>query len=582
MRYLLLFFIILTSLPAKSETEKVSLQNSQCPSWQAARLEQEIARLSVKLEGWDLAYHSRGESLVDDAVYDSLREKQRSWLRCAGKSQGEVLPPAGSATSRHPVSHTGLKKLATAEDVAGWMKGKPDLWVQPKVDGIAVTLVYRRGQLVSLLSRGDGVRGQDWTSKARAIFAIPQHIPDNAEQLILQGELFLMMNGHRQNVAGGVNARSTVAGAMMRRTSHSVMPSIGLFVWEWPDGPPTMTARLERLKDLGFPLTAEFTQPVSTFTQAAQWREFWYRHALPFATDGIVIRQQAEPEGRYWRNRPANWAIAWKYPAVRKLTDVIGIDTTVGRSGKQAVVLRLQPVMIDDKKVTRVSIGSPENLAEWDINIGDRVAVSLAGQGIPRLDDVVWRVAVREKVLADKAGKFDAFTCFTPDTSCRAQYLSRLVWLSGPQALQIRGLGPETWKKLLDAHLVSSLVSWLSLTEAQLNTVPTLGEKQVKKLFAEMQLARQQSLRRWISALGFPTAGLAKIESLDWSQLNAMTREQWQKVRGVGEKRARQIQRFMQHPEVIAMFDILVKERLPAFTQSDSPEESLSDPNRDN
>ncbi|WAT00556.1 hypothetical protein [Rouxiella chamberiensis] len=109
MRYLLLFFIILTSLPAKSETEKVSLQNSQCPSWQAARLEQEIARLSVKLEGWDLAYHSRGESLVDDAVYDSLREKQRSWLRCAGKSQGEVLPPAGSATSRHPVSHTGLK-----------------------------------------------------------------------------------------------------------------------------------------------------------------------------------------------------------------------------------------------------------------------------------------------------------------------------------------------------------------------------------------------------------------------------------------------------------------------------------------
>lgn len=594
MRYLLPFFYLfatllsLISFKGMSATDTAIAKENHiarelsCPLWSATRFEQELSLLSTRLKEWDTAYFLHGESQIEDAVYDSLREKQQKWRLCAGTSPEVITPPAGSGTLPHPVSHTGLKKMASENEVTLWVKGKTDLWVQPKVDGIAVTLVYQRGHLTALLSRGDGLLGQDWTAKAASIFAIPPIIPDTAEQIVLQGELFLMMNGHRQNITGGVNARSTVAGAMMRRNASAPLKQLGIFIWEWPDGPATMTARLQRLTELGFPLTAEFTQPVSAFSEVAKWRDDWYRHPLPFASDGIVIRQQAEPQGRVWRNRPASWAVAWKYPVVRKLTDVTGIETTIGRSGKRSVVVKLQPIMLDDKQVARVSIGSPAKLKEWDINIGDRVAVSLAGQGIPRLDEVVWRVAIRDENPLSNMPAFDAFTCFTPADYCREQFLSRLVWLSGPQALAIRGLGPGTWKKLLDAKLISSLLDWLTLTEQQLRTVPGIGEKQAAKLFAEMQLARQKSFRRWISALGFPAAGLEMSETLNWSLLKLTTEKQWRTAKGMGEKSAKQIQRFIYHPEVLAMVEILGNERLPAFIDTDSlKEEELSDPNQD-
>ncbi|MEG3132239.1 NAD-dependent DNA ligase LigB [Rouxiella sp. T17] len=594
MRYLLpvfyLFATLLSLIAFKgigaTETAIVKeihvAKDSSCPLWSATRFEQELSRLTTKLESWDRAYFLKGESQIEDVVYDSLREQQQKWRLCAGNAPEEATPPAGSATLPHPVSHTGLKKMASENAVAQWMKGKTDLWVQPKVDGIAVTLVYQRGHLTALLSRGDGLLGQDWTAKAAAIPAIPQTIPDLAKRVVLQGELFLMMNGHRQNITGGVNARSTVAGAMMRRKASASLEQVGIFIWEWPDGPATMTARLQRLTEWGFPLTAAFTQPVETFAEAAKWRDDWYQHPLPFASDGIVIRQQAEPEGRAWRNRPASWAVAWKYPVVRKLTDVTGIEITTGRSGKRSVVLKLQPVMLDDKQVARVSIGSPAKLKEWDINIGDRVAVSLAGQGIPRLDEVVWRVAGRDENPAINHSELDAFSCFTTSDLCREQFLSRLVWLSGSQALAIRGLGPGTWKKLVEAELVTSLLDWLTLTEQQINAVPGIGEKQARKLFAEMQLAKQKSFRRWLSALGFPVAGLAMSETLTWPQITRITETQWRTARGMGEKSAKQIQRFIHHPEVVAMVKVLGNERLPAFIETDShKEQELSGPNQD-
>lgn len=575
MRYSGFITLILISFFSSAACSETS---SACPSWPPNRYEQEIDNLSLQLQEWDIDYYQRGKSTIDDELYDSLREKHKFWQRCSKKPFSEPQLPKNYPARPHPVSHTGLIKLSTQPDIEKWMKAKSHLWVQPKVDGVAVTLVYQRGHLVSLLSRGDGQHGQDWTDKAVNIPSIPSQIPDASEQVILQGELFLMMNGHRQKESGGVNARSKVAGAMMRRSSSTLLKQIGIFIWEWPDGPLQMSMRLQRLTEMGFPLTAEFTQPVLNFGQVGKWRDYWYQHPLPFTTDGVVIRQQQEPEGRLWRNRPAHWAVAWKYPVVRKYTDVIGIETSVGRSGKRSVVLILEPMRLDDKQVSRVSLGSPEKLKQWEVVIGDRVAVSLAGQGIPRLDEVVWRVAVRDENPLLREQEYegtepDAFSCFESEARCQKQFLSRLAWLGGRQGLDMKEFGPAIWKKLLQANLLPSLVSWLSLREDQLKALPAIGEKQAKKLFAQIELTRQKSLPRWLSALGFPTAGLKAIETMDWQEVKTRRVEQWLMVRGVGEKNAKQIRRFLLHPNVMAITEVLQKEQLPAFTSRDSPQD---------
>jgi DNA ligase (NAD+) len=142
-----------------------------------------------------------------------------------------------------------LNKLPDEIAVQGWLNGRTDLWIQPKVDGVAVTLVYAQGQLTQVISRGNGVKGQDWSGKAQAIAAIPKHLPWQKKTLIVQGELYWKLDGHVQALAGSLNARSKVAG-LLARTSISAEEgaNIGLFVWGWPDGPGTMKERLAGLR----------------------------------------------------------------------------------------------------------------------------------------------------------------------------------------------------------------------------------------------------------------------------------------------------------------------------------------------
>ncbi len=126
------------------------------------------------------------------------------WRQCfpgATPEDDDLPPPTGDA--RHPVAHTGVRKLADEDSVARWMKNKSDLWIQPKVDGVAVTLVYRRGRLVQAISRGDGLRGEAWTARARQIPALEKVMTGELADSVLQGELFLRRGGHVQQQAGG-------------------------------------------------------------------------------------------------------------------------------------------------------------------------------------------------------------------------------------------------------------------------------------------------------------------------------------------------------------------------------------------
>ncbi|SPZ64711.1 DNA ligase B [Serratia quinivorans] len=545
-----------------------SLWAETCPTWRPERLQLEITTLKTQLERWDVAYYQQGNSLIEDEVYDSLRKKLRLWLGCAGLAPADEpvpLLPAGKVP--HPVAHTGLRKLPDTAAVAQWLHGRSDLWVQPKVDGVAITLVYRDGELVAAISRGNGLKGENWLEKVRAIPAVPASIKGSPQTLTLQGELFLMVNGHQQKISGGINARARVAGALMKKQLSPLLQQIGLFVWAWPDGPQAMPQRLQQLAAMGFPLAQAYSQPVKSLAEVQQWREHWYQAALPFVTDGVVIHQVRSPQGRYWQAKPGDWAVAWKYPPVQQVTQVIGVDFNVGRTGKIAVVLRLEPVRLDDKWVARVNLGSLSRWRQWAVAPGDQVAISLKGHGIPHLNKVVWRVKERSVPSAPSAENYHPLSCFSWRPDCRQQFLARLAWLSGRQGLNLHGVSESTWQALIDQGLVRHLLDWLVLTPEQLMSAPGIGDKRGQSIYRQFQLARQQPFARWLIALGAPLSPQQAVTLKNWHQAQQLPTEAWRTMAGIGTKRARQVVDFLQHPPLLALVSTLASQQITGFAE---------------
>ncbi|UUE45024.1 NAD-dependent DNA ligase LigB [Pectobacterium aroidearum] len=524
-----------------------------CPDWDNTRSSKEMDALRQQLEQWDDVYYTEGKSPVADDVYDQLREQLNHWLGCFQPQSVAPVRLPDHGKQLHPVAHTGLKKLSDREQLVQWIAQREDVWIQPKVDGVAVTLVYQHGKLKSAVSRGNGLQGEDWTEKVRLIPGIPHLLTSVPSLLVLQGELFLKMTDHRQHIQGGVNARSVVAGEMRRHQPSPVLSQIGLFIWEWPDGPNTMPERLEKLTEMGFAMTADYTHAIGSFADAEKWRHYWYHNPLPFVTDGVVLRQTKEPQGRYWRNTSADWAIAWKYPPVHQVAEVTDVVFSVGRTGKLAVVLKLNPLKLDDKSVSRVNVGSLSRWKQWDVLPGDRVSVSLAGQGIPRLDNVVWRSTERPAIVSPSEHDFHAFSCFRYSTVCQQQFLARLVWLSGEHGLNLTGVRDGMWLSLMQHGLLEDVLSWLSLTEAQLNAVTGMGDKRARDIYKSLQSARQMPLSRWLLALGIPIprSALNALDKTDWMTLQRRTAEQWTQFTGIGAKRAQEIMAFLRHPIVV-------------------------------
>ena len=506
--------------------------------------------LRQQLRVWDDSYHRLGVSLVSDAVYDQLRSR----LEHCRAVDNPLQTASGPVT--HPVAQTGLAKLADERAVERWIKGRQDVWVQPKVDGVAVTLIYHQGQLQHVISRGDGLTGQNWTAAAQVISAIPQRLPQPVDML-LQGELYWRVPGHVQARAGSVNARSTVAGLMAR---HALSPEqgqgIGLFVWDWPQGPHAQSERLARLAELGFTDSQAYSQPIDHLEQARHWREHWFNTPLPFASDGVVLRQGQRPAAARWQAKPPNWAAAWKYPHAQALSEVRKVTFNIGRTGRITPMLELTPVRLDDRTIKRISVGSLQRWQHLDIRPGDHVAISLAGMTIPRLDSVALRASERVEVLAPQPNNFHALSCWSATPGCERQFLARLNWLSSKKGLAMPFVGPGTWNSLIQAGQVNNLLDWLTLDAARLANIGGFGERSSERLLASVHAARQQPFERWVKALGLPPTGDAPLGQ-SWQALVARDEQAWQAYTGIGTQRAAQLTEFLRAPNVQALSEQL-------------------------
>ncbi|WP_043311004.1 NAD-dependent DNA ligase LigB [Pseudomonas sp. ML96] len=537
-------------------------QAAPCPDWPATRAQQEVAALERRLAEWDRAYHTQGQALVDDEIYDQSRYRLAQWQTCFPQASGPGDAPLRDAGGpiEHPVPQTGLAKLRDAAAVSAWMAGRDDLWIQPKVDGVAVTLVYRDGRLQRAISRGDGRSGQDWTARARLIEAIPQQLP-RTDGLILQGELYWRTPSHVQARDGGNGLRGLAAGAMARGELDAPRAAqIGLFVWDWPNGPASMEERLQGLRELGFVDSTELTLPLHTPEEARQWRERWYRQPLPFASDGVVLRQGHRPSGAGWVAEPPSWAAAWKYPPRQALAEVRAVQFRIGRTGRITPLLQLQPVELDGRRVQRVGLGSLQRWQKLDIRPGDQVQVALAGLTIPRIDAVVWRSQQRPELSVPDPAQHHALSCWRPTPGCESQFAARLQWLGGKRGLGMSGVGAGTWDKLQ----LEGLLDWLELRESELAALPGLGPRSAANLHASFAGARQRSFPQWLVALGLPPSGSAPLQG-DWQTLAARSAGDWDGYAGVGATRATQLAAFFRHPEVLQLREQLQRAGVAGF-----------------
>ncbi|WP_416138335.1 NAD-dependent DNA ligase LigB [Halomonas sp. HK25] len=530
-------FLPLFSSPAFAES---------CPAPSSAV---EIRTLAERLAEWDDAYYRRGESLVSDDVYDQAWARLALWRRCQGLAPLDSADAYPSGRLAHPVPQAGLTKLPDRAAVERWLSRRHDVWVQPKVDGVAVTLVYERGDLVRAVSRGDGRHGQDWTHHARRISAVPQRLPE-ARDAVLQGELYQHRVGHVQAAGGDAGARARVAGLMAREAlSDEAAAEIGLFVWDWPDGPGEMAERLAALARLGLADTGERSLPVADIAEVARYREALFREPQPFATDGVVLRQASRPPGAARGAEPPEWAVAWKHPAREALAEVRGVVFRVGRSGRVTPVLQLNPVELEGRTIQRVSLGS---LARWqahDIRPGDHVVIALAGLTIPQLQRVAWQAESRMPLTVPDPDDYHALSCLRLSPGCEGQFLERLAWLSGPEALNLSGVGPGTWRALIRVGNISGLLDWMSLDASELEAAHGIGQVRAADLLAAFGDARARPFPRWLQALGAPP-GVETALPANWEELVARSLDDWAREPGVGPERARMLRAYFTDREV--------------------------------
>lgn len=533
-----------------------------CP---AKPMPEAVVALAEQLAEWDEAYYLRGESLISDAVYDQARARLEAWQHCYPEQAPDVSAagyPGGSAM--HPVSQTGLEKLSDVAAVERWLSRRSDVWIQPKVDGVAVTLVYEQGQLVRAISRGDGITGQDWTEQVGRLPAVPVQLPE-AQDAVLQGELYLLRQAHVQAESGDDGARARVIGLMAREAlSDGEAAEVGLFVWEWPDGPATLAARLESLVRLGFSDTDTFTHPVTDLASVEQWRTHWFESPLPFATDGVVLRQASRPSGDGWLAEPPSWAVAWKHPPGEVLAEVRRVEFRIGRTGRITPLLHLHPVELEGRTVRRVSVGSLERWRELDIRPGDQVIVALAGLTIPRLDGVAWRGVERMDVWAPDVESYHVLSCLRFAPGCEEQFLQRLAWLSGSGALDLAGVGMGTWRALVEAGLVESLLDWMWLDQETLQRAHGVGEARAKALVETFSTVQASSFSRWLQALGAP-AGTESALPAGWSVLSEYGYRDWAALDGIGPERATALTEFFAHAEIQRLAALLAEQEIAGF-----------------
>jgi DNA ligase (NAD+) len=462
---------------------------------------------------------------------------------------------------------------------------------EPKLDGLAIELVYEKGHFTQGSTRGDGTIGEDVTQNLRTLRNLPLKLEGDApDRIEVRGEVFirkadfLKLNQKREEAGEPtfVNPRNSAAGSLRQldpRETASRPLRIGLYeLGEWTGRPfATHVEKLEWLKARGLP-TNEYHVVEGLEGVRAAYRELLgRRHALPFEIDGMVVKVDSEDLRKRLGqvSKSPRWAVAYKFPPEEEETRVENIEINVGRTGAMTPVALLTPVKVGGVTVSRATLHNEDELRRKDVRIGDRVLVRRAGDVIPEILSALTEKRTGEErefefpktcpecgaaAMREEEGAITRCT----GLSCPAQIVGRIRHFATRPAMDIDGLGDKLCAQLVESGLVKSFPDLYRLTLEQLTALERMGEKSAENLLAAIARSKQTTLRRFLYGLGIRHVGEATAKALadkfrDARAIFAASIDDFLAVRDVGPAMAAEIHAFFQEPQNRAAIDQLLE-----------------------
>jgi DNA ligase (NAD+) len=582
-----------------------SSASATTPPAAAAKRAQELRAL---IEEHNYRYYVQDAPSVSDAEYDGLfRELQaleaaHPALATADSPTQRVGGAAASAFEQvtHRVPMLSLNNAFTDDEVEAFDRRvretagieAVEYAVEPKFDGLAISLIYEGGVFTVGATRGDGTSGENVTANLRTVSAIPLRLPPGAPPLLeVRGEVLMMKREFEAlNVAQAakeeklyVNPRNAAAGAL-RQLDAKVTASrrlafyaygIGSVEWGGSAAPDTHDALMRRLGEWRFPVTAERAVVHGVAGLLGYYRGIGARRpTLPFEIDGVVYKVNAFAlqERLGFVSRAPRFAIAHKFPAEEMITEVLAIDVQVGRTGALTPVARLAPVFVGGVTVTNATLHNEDEVRRKDVHIGDKVVVRRAGDVIPEVVRVVPgpRAAdARGFTMPTQCPECGSAVVRLPDEAiarctgglvCPAQRKQSLLHFAGRRAMDIEGLGEKLVDQLVDAGIVHTPADLYRLDVATLAGLERMAEKSAANVIDGIEHSKSTSLARFVFALGIRQVGEATAKDLArhfgrLEPLLAASEAELLEVNDVGPVVAESIARFFAEPhnrEVIA------------------------------
>ena len=559
---------------------------------------QRVRALREQIVGHDFRYYVLSDPEVPDAEYDRLMAE----LRALEAAHPELVSPA-SPTQRvsgepsrefgaveHRVPMLSLDNAFSAEDVTNFdrrvrerlgTEAEVAYSCEPKLDGLAVSLVYERGRLARGATRGDGVRGEDVTPNLRTLHSVPLTLRAHPAPALLEvrGEVFMSLAGfEKMNAAAAaagekvfVNPRNAAAGSL-RQLDPRVTAGRPLEIFFYGVGlvegavlPARHSELLERLRAWGLrtcPEARVATGVSGLLSYYAQIGE--QRGALSYQIDGVVYKVDslAEQCELGFIARAPRWAIAHKYPAQEELTTVRGVEWQVGRTGALTPVARLEPVFVGGVTVSNATLHNVDELQRKDVRPGDTVIIRRAGDVIP---EIVRIVIERRPAHAQPAGvpthcpvcgsevrrtEGEAVLRCSGGLVCPAQRKESLKHFAARRAMDIEGLGDKIVEQLVDAELIANAADLYALTAGKLASLERMGEKSAANLVEAIAASKETTLPRFLFALGVSNVGEATAAAIaghfrDLRSLESATVEEIMEVPDVGPIVAASVREFL-------------------------------------
>ena len=514
----------------------------------------EVAALRAEVNRHLHRYHVLDDPEIPDAEYDELFERllaleaRHPELATPDSPTQRVAPPPAEkfAEVRHATPMLSLDKCSSLAELEAWEQrcrrllddgDEVSYFCEPKIDGVAVSLLYQRGRLVRAATRGDGERGEDITANVATIRAVPRRLAggDVPPELEVRGEIYMPISGfnafNERALAAGerplVNPRNGAAGSLRQLDpSATAARPLSMFCYSTGDNdawrPPRHSEVLAAFKEWGLRVNPEagVQQDLSACSRYVE-QLLTKRDRLDYAIDGAVVKVDEFALRRKLGQvtRKPRWAMAYKYPAEEASTVLDGVDFQVGRTGAITPVAKLEPVFVGGVTVSNATLHNMDEVGRLDVRIGDTVLIHRAGDVIPRVSRVntSLRPEDAQPVVMPSAcpvcgsaivrAEGEVVARCSGGLRCGAQQRERLRHFASRLALDIEGLGDKLVDQLVSKGLVANPADLYRLKPADVEGLERMGPKSASNLLAAIDASKRTTFARFIFALGIREVG---------------------------------------------------------------------------